>query len=273
VIPLRATPVYRISRWQKDRHDVAAEAMAKLQGMVEKVQATFRVPVAAHLALGVPHARIAARADATGARLVVVGSQGQRSVRDMFIGSTAYELRRMLRVPLLIARNRSTRMYERVLVAIDFSGASAAAAHAAANLFPDAALHFLHVCSPLFESRLAMADSNVDASRIYRNQALLVAGRELDCFIRKNGLQRRRASSLVKHGYPPACIKQAAAELGASVVAFGTKSKSRLATLIASVGAEFLGGSGQDVLLAKAPQSRWHHGPRDADVQHETEVT
>jgi len=45
-------------------------------------------------------------------------------------------------------------------------------------------------------------------------------------------------------------IKQAAAELGASVVAFGTKSKSRLATLIASVGAAGIPEAGLVTMLA-----------------------
>ena len=273
VIPLHRTPVYRNSGWQNDRDEFAAEAMARLRAMTQETQAKFGVPVAAHLAFGVPHAKIAARAEATGARLVVVGSRGRRSLRGMFVGSTAYEPRRLLRAPLLIARNRSTRSYERALLAIDLSSASAAAAHAAADLFPDAALHFLYACSPLFESRLAMADASGEASHAYRNEALLIAGRDLDGFIRNNGLHRRRASSLVQRGYPPACIRQAAAELGASVVAFGTKRKSRLATLIASVGAEFLRGSCQDVLFVKAPQSLPHRPSCDYHWQRATAFT
>ncbi len=251
VIPFGAAPVYRMSGWQNDRQDVMSEAAAKLESAAAEVRAKFGCPVHAHLAFGIPHVRIRAHADATGARLLVVGSRGQRSVRDLFIGSTAYELRRTLRVPLLVARNRSQRPYARVLVAVDFSVASAFAARTAARLFPDATLHFIHVCSPLFASRLAMADGGRDFGLAHRNQALLTAGRELDSFIRDNGLEQRRGSSLVKHGYPPTCISNAAAESGTSLVAFGTRSRSRLATLMASVGKEFLSDSGPDALLVK----------------------
>jgi nucleotide-binding universal stress UspA family protein len=171
----------------------------------------------------------------------------------MFVGSTAQRLQQKLRVPLLIARNRSARGYERALVAIDFTRASAEAAHAVARLFPNAALHFLHVHNPSFETRLSFADVSADAIRAYRNQVLLEASHELDSFIRSNGLQSRRASSVVKQGYVPACIEESATELGVQVVAFGGKGRSRWeANVLGSVSEMFSGGAGYDVLLAKA---------------------
>jgi nucleotide-binding universal stress UspA family protein len=273
VIPPRATPVYRIAGWQSERQEVVVEAIAKLKAMAGELHARFGIPVASHVALGIPYLEIASRAGATGARLVVVGSRAKRSVTDMFVGSTARELRRALPVPLLIARNRSTRSLERAVVATDLSPASAAAAHAAADLFPDAALDVLHVRNPLFESRLAMADGGMDAVSLYRNQELLVAEGDLDSFIGDSGLPRHRVSSLVQHGDPPARIRQAAAELGATVVAFGTEDKSRLATLMAGVGAEFLHDSAHDVLFAKAPSSELRHGWRDLSMPRGAAVT
>jgi nucleotide-binding universal stress UspA family protein len=273
VIPRGATPVYRIAGWQADRHAVVAEAMARLEAAAREARAKLRVPVTPYLSLGVAHAQIAARADTTRARLVVVGSHGRRAMRDLLVGSTVHELRRMLRVPLLVARNRSVRGYGHALVAVDFSPASAAAAQATARLLPDAALHFLHVCNPPFVSRLAMADGREDASPAYRNQALLVAAHELDAFIRRNGLQPRRASSLVKHGYPPAVIRQTAGELRASLVALGTEEKSWLSTLAASVGREFLRDAGPDVLLAKAPAPLRDPRLRGDDSRRESVVT
>jgi nucleotide-binding universal stress UspA family protein len=273
VIPPHATPVYRIAGWQGERHEVVVEATAKLKAMTDDLHAKFRIPVAYHVALGIPHLQISSRAAATGARLVVVGSRAKRSLGDVFIGSTARELRRTLPIPLLVARNPLTRSHERAVIATDLSPASAAAAHAAAALFPDAALDVLHVRNPLFESRLAMADGAMDAVSLYRNQELLVADRELASFIGDSGLPRHRVSSLVQHGDPPARIRQAAAELGATVVAFGTEDKSRLATLMAGVGAEFLHDSAHDILFAKAPSSALPHRPRDVSMPRGTVPT
>ena len=270
VIRPGATPVYRIAGWQADRHAVVGEAMARLEAVAAAAQAKFGVPVAPHLSLGVPQAQIVARARATGARLVVAGFPGRRPMRDLVVGSTVHELRRMLRVPLLVARNRSTRGYERALVAVDFSPASAAAAHAVESLMPDAALHLLHVCNPPFASRVAMADGREDASPAYRNHALLAAGHDLDIFIRSTGLQIRRA--VVRHGHLPAVIRQTAREVGASLVAFGTEDKWWLATLASSVGREFLRDAGPDVLFVKAPAAVRHHRLRHRDPRRESAV-
>ena len=112
----------------------------------------------------------------------------------------------------------------------------------------------------------------IGAARLYRGQELLIGGRELESFIDNGGLPRHRVSALVQHGYPPARIRQAAAELGATVVAFGTEGRSRLATLIGGVGAEFLRDSAQDVLFAKAPASALQDRSPDVRTPRETVV-
>ena len=63
--------------------------MGKLRAMASEVEAKFDIPVRVHVAVQTLHAAIAARADATNARLVVVGPHGERPVRDMFISATA----------------------------------------------------------------------------------------------------------------------------------------------------------------------------------------
>jgi nucleotide-binding universal stress UspA family protein len=252
VLP-RDVPVYRAPGWEANRRHVVAEAMGKLQALASEAESRFRIPVMVHIAVGAPHAEIAARADATGARLVVLGPHGERAVRDLFIGATAQRLRRVLGAPLLIARNRSARRHERALIAVDFSAAATEAAHAAASLFPDATLHFVHVRKPLFEGGLSRAGVGPETMQAYRNQALLEASRELDNFIRSSGLQSRRATAVVKLGHISARVGERAAELGASVVAFGARGKSRLeSSIFGSASEDFVSGTGHDVLLAGA---------------------
>jgi nucleotide-binding universal stress UspA family protein len=270
VIPLRRFSVHRPA----DGRRVVSDAWEKLHAMAAYARARFDVPVTAHLAIGRAHAEIAARAEAATARLVVAGAHGQRSLRDMFVGSTAQQLQRVLGVPLLIVRRRSVRSrYARALVATDFSAASAHAAHAVASLFPQASLHFVHVCQPLFEGRLAMADAGEGAARAHRNQTLLEAGRALDAFIRAHGLQSRAASAVVKQGYVPGCIRETAVQVGASVVALGASGRSRLvAGILGGVSDEFVFGTGHDVLLAKPTNRRAAGGPEDRGSTDEIEA-
>jgi nucleotide-binding universal stress UspA family protein len=272
VIAPRDASIYRGTGSEASRRSAMADASGTLRALASDTEAKFGIPVTAHLAAGKPHAEIAARAEATGARLVVVGAHGDSCLRDTFVGSTAQRLQRMP-VPLLIARNRATRRYVRALVAVDFTPASAEAAHAAASLFPGVGLHFLHVRNPLFEGHLSLAGVGVDAIRAYRNEALFEAGRELDEFIRQNGLQARRASSLVKHGHVAGRIRETASELGASLVVFGATGKSRLqANIMGSVSEEFSRGAGPDVFLANAMVRTGAHQARNPFRRHAPEA-
>jgi nucleotide-binding universal stress UspA family protein len=257
VVSSRDTPEYRARGWHSERGDVGAHARGALQALALEAAARFGILVDVHVGFGAPHIEIAARAQAIDAALVVIGAHRERPVIDMFVGSTAQRLQRLLRAPLLVARSRSLRKYARALVAVDFSPASAEAARVAARLFDGADLHFVHVCNAPFETRLATAGVGNDAIAAYRNQALLRASRELDQFIRRHGLPRRRTSAIVTHGYPPARIRETAGELGATVVALGSRGKSRVeANMLGSVSEQFVGGNGHDVLLVKPSQPR-----------------
>jgi nucleotide-binding universal stress UspA family protein len=263
-IPPGDVPVYRAAGWEANRRRVVARATGRLRSIASEAEARFDVPVTVHIAIGRAHAEIATRADMTGAGLVAVGPHRERPVRDIFLGETAQRLRRMLRAPLLIAGKRPAARHERALIGVDFEAASVEAARTAAMLFPDAALHFVHVRNPLFEGRLSLAGVGAQALRTYRNGTLLEASRELDDFIRRNGLQSRCASSAVKRGHIASCIREAAAEVGASVVALGSNGKSRFeANLVGSVSGDFLSGAGPDVLLVKAPRPSWRRRPDD----------
>jgi len=257
VLPTREAPHFGLAEWTAKAGELVARARRQLHAMVAETQAKFGIRVDAHLAFGNAPAEIAARAHEVGADLIVLGAHGERIVRDMFVRPTAQRLQRVVGVPLLIARNRSARRYTRALVAVDFSPASAQAARAAARLFPDAALHFLHVCNTLFEARLSTAGVTREGILLYRNQVLLQASRELDDFVRANDLQHRRSSTLVKHGYPPACIRETAADIAASVVVLGARGKSSMqAGLLGSVTEQFVSGEGHDVLLARPARPR-----------------
>jgi len=253
VIRPSEAPVYRVPGWEVDRRRLVAEAHAKLDAIASRAEARFGVQARVHVAIGVPHAEIAARAESIGARLVVIGSHAERAVRDLWVGATAQRLRRLLRGPLLIARNSSGRRYERALIAVEFNAASADAARAAARLLPDASLHFVHVCDPAVGLRLSRVGASEKAISEHRNQALLEASHRLDNFVRTNGLQSRRGSAIVMLGHVARCIKDAAAQVGAAIVVFGAKGKSRFeANLLGSVSEEFVSGTGHDVLLVRA---------------------
>lgn len=230
---------------------VRDDAMDRLRQAAAQIDAEHGLPVAPYLAQGKAHTEIAARAGAIGADLVVVGAHGEHFVLDMFVGTTAQRVQRLSAVPVLVVRQAPFNRYERVLVATDFSPASAAAARSALRFFPDAAFHLLHVFEAPFESRLGLDDAAIED---YRRQAGDQARREIEVFVREAGLEGRVAPVKVRHGYAPTRIKERAAELDADLVVLGTQGKSWLAIgFLGSVSEHVTAESSSDVLLVRPP--------------------
>jgi nucleotide-binding universal stress UspA family protein len=175
-------------------------------------------------------------------------------VLDVFIGTTAQRVQRLSPVPVLVVRQAPLYGYGRVLIATDFSAASVAAARAARRFFPEATFHVLHAYEAPFEGRLAFAGVDDAGIERYRRHAADQALRELDTFVRAAGLEGDRSSVKAPHGYPPARIKERAAELDVDVIVLGTQGKSWLeAGFLGSVSEHVAAESPCDVLLVRPP--------------------
>lgn len=254
VVPPESIP----TSWQSiqgvlklDTARIRDDARDRLRQAVGWINAKHTLPIEIHLAEGGAHTEIAARAGAIEADLIVVGAHGEHFVLDVFIGTTAQHLQRLSTVPVLVVRQAPYNHYEQVLLATDFSPASATAARTALRFFPDATFHVLHVFESPFESRLALDQTGIDD---YRRQIRDLAYQSLETFVRNVGLEGRTASVKVRRGYAPTRIKERAAELDADLVVLGTQGKSWLAIgFLGSVSQHVAAESSSDVLLVRPP--------------------
>lgn len=130
----------------------AVPPLAALRREAARIRAEHQIPVDAHLAKGAAHKEIAAFAQAAAADLVVLGLR-DGPLQDLLGSATAQRVRRRLAVPVLAVTREPRGPYRRILVATDFSAASARGAHLALRMFPHASIHLLHVCRPPFEGR------------------------------------------------------------------------------------------------------------------------
>jgi len=234
-----------------DSATIRADAMDRLRRAAGRVHAEHELPVEPHLVEGKAHAVIAGRASAIGADLVVVGAHGEHFVLDVFIGTTAQRVQRLSAVPVLVVRQAPFHGYEQVLIATDFSPASAVAARAASRYFPDATFHVLHAFETALEGRLGVNDAAIEN---YRRQVGDLALEELKTFVRDVGLERRAGSVKVRYGYAPTRIKERATELDADLVVLGAQGKSWLEIgFLGSVSEHVAAESSSDVLLVRPP--------------------
>lgn len=76
--------------------------------------------------------------------LIVTGVARYNSLGDILLGNPVDQLIRSAPVPVLIVKRRPRHAYRNILVATDFSDCSLQALNAAAELFPDPAIHLVH---------------------------------------------------------------------------------------------------------------------------------
>lgn len=130
-----------------------AEAMVRAAGaelarVVPTLPLAATVPHDIRVVRGDPALAIAALAAAERADLLILGVHRDRPVADLFRETTMERIVRQVGCPVLLVRRPAVAPYGTVVVAVDFSPASAAAVRKAAELAPGArlaAVHALHV--------------------------------------------------------------------------------------------------------------------------------
>jgi len=166
-------------------------------------------------------------ASAAGADLIVMGTQGLGGLRKWLIGSTTERLLRQTQVPVLAvppapdgAASPEPGAVSHVIAAIDFSGASAAAAKMAAGLAAafSARLTLAHIVEPLTlpaQWRRLIAES--DETRVGEARAMLATLAPQLC-------GDRACDEVVVLGRPADLIGSIAAERGAQLIVMGLAS-------------------------------------------------
>lgn len=148
---------------------------------------------------GDPGAQIASAACEIKANLVVVGLQHHHPVADFFLSSVVQATIRQCVAPMLVAVNRVTGPYRRVLVATDFSPCARRAFHAGVNLAPDAAFEILHVYETPFPAFVKFnAEELRDYEHARRAQIEADIQEELAALIQEGGKALKAVPRIVR---------------------------------------------------------------------------
>lgn len=250
---LHAAPRFQLSREKQSRANLALHR--ELRRLADELESETGLRFEPRLARGAivdELARAAERVD-----LVVVGAHGAHPVRDFAIGSIAERLLRKSRRPVLVVKGRPGAAYRNVLVPVDFSADSKAAARLASQIAPRAALHLLHAFEAPFEGKLRYAGVDDDSIRHYREQARQKARVDMTALIASAGIAQARITRSIVHGYAPAWIDRAARGFGANLVVIGKHGQSAVEDLLlGSVTLHTLSSVGCDVLVVPAGSRR-----------------
>lgn len=179
------------------------------------VSASLRVEPGSALAAITEHA------DAIDADLILTGAQGQGFISRFVFGSTASRLVRTSRCPVLVVKNPCQGAYRQVLVAVDFSPASALALALARAVAPDAHLLLLNVFELPFEGMLSYSSVRTELIEQFRAEARHQALDRLRGLAEGAGLHKSQYSLLAQQGEAGGRIAALEVELDCDLVVMG----------------------------------------------------
>lgn len=234
---------------------VLAEARERLSGMVRPPLAGAP-DTAIRVVAGRVVDELVAQAASLDAGLVVLGARGEGFLRHLVLGTTAERVLRKLQRPVLVVRQMPYDGYRRVLVAVDFSPASAEALRLASVVAPSAQRVLVHAFELPFESKLHFAGVDEAAIDGYRRRAEAEARSRLGAFAAQAGLGRDQARLIVGRGDPSRVVVERQQDEGCDLIVVGKRGKGVVEELLlGSVTKHVLAESTTDVLVAVPPGS------------------
>jgi universal stress protein E len=185
------------------------------------------------------------------ADLIVMGAHRKQILLDIFVGTTIERVIRRGNVPVLMVNNEAQRSYERVVVPIDLSDASAKALSFAqsSGLIDDRGATLLHAFAALAKGKMYVANADKVAIDRYVELEHQKALSELTAFLTANNLDGGRWTVRAEEGEPVDIISRAVSSLRADLLVMGTHGRSGLhKTLIGSVTEQALRTLSVDIL-------------------------
>ncbi|WP_228281749.1 universal stress protein [Rubrobacter marinus] len=207
-------------------------ARERLDELTEEVRKSGGDITQAHAKVGRPDKEIVRLAEELGAELVVLGSRGFGTIRRALLGSVSTSVVRLAHCPVLVVRGdevaEQDRAFTKILLAVDGSEESRAAADAAAEISEATAaeLHLLFVMetAPLnpYAPYLGPEAWEVSADVLEkRNEKMRAFLRREAERVEAKGIEVEEAH--LTSGVPAKEIVGAAEELGADLVVLGSR--------------------------------------------------
>lgn len=237
------------------QEQVLADARERLAGIVGAPAASV-ADIGQRVVVGRVVEELVAQAGKLDAGLVVLGARGEGFLRHLVLGTTAERVLRKLQRPMLVVRQLPYAGYRRVLVAVDFSPASAAALRLASLVAPSAQRVLVHAYELPFESKLHFAGVDDPAIQGYRRRAEAEARTRLEAFALQGGLRPGEARLIVGRGDPSRVVIEHQQDEGCDLIVVGKRGRGLVEELLlGSVTKHLLAESTTDVLVAVPPGS------------------
>lgn len=224
---------------------------ARLQALASQLAAQHGVQADVNALVGELLPTLQDEAEALHCGLIVLGGQGETTLRHLLLGSTAERLLSGATRPMLVVRQTPQATYQCVLVAVDLSPASLRAIDLARTVAPGARLCLLHAFDLPFEGSLRYAGVSEDEITRYRLEAQAQAEGQLNELAASAGLAAHEVLAVTRHGDATTRITEQAQAFGADLIVVGKHADGVLERLfLGSVTKRVLADTQVDVLVS-----------------------
>lgn len=225
---------------------------AILAELAKELEVSYAVSAQPSVRIGAPHEAILAAAADVGAEIIVMGAHRKHILKDVFVGTTIERVMRTGSLPVLMVNQEPRQAHEHVLLALDFSDASANAARKALSLgfLADTRIRIAHAFDPPAKSRLIVGDVAQDTIDAYVTEERMKATADLLAFAESLPIDTRAAKLQVVEGDPAPVITDIVQAKQPDLVVAGTQGRSGLAKfLLGSVAEHLLRNLETDILV------------------------
>jgi nucleotide-binding universal stress UspA family protein len=192
-----------------------------------------------------------ANSERVGLVIVGIAREGLFASRPVVLGRTVEQLIRRLYVPILIVRNRARLPYQHIVVATDFSEASAYALRVALRFFRSETLYLLHASVAPYSNHVSDPQRHADSYK----QTL---AEDFDKFVASLSLpddDKRRLVTVIEPGPPEQIVPEYVHVRGADLVVLGTHGRgAMLEIFLGSTAKEILSSLPCDALVVRQPR-------------------
>jgi nucleotide-binding universal stress UspA family protein len=167
---------------------IRSQTRKLLEKLVDDVCEPIGLSAGRHLAEGEVLECITEQVNLLNADLLIIGARGSDLIFQQLLGATAERLLRMIPCPVLTVKQSPHKIYQNVLVPIDFSAWSSGAIRLAQLVAPQAELTLLHAYEIPFETQMYTAGKNKEEIHVYRKKVSREAGVNLHQIANDTGI-------------------------------------------------------------------------------------
>ncbi|MGI9380032.1 MAG: universal stress protein [Methyloligellaceae bacterium] len=223
-----------------------------LQEQIELQKVAGSKPITAEILVGKKSVEIIEFARKQRCGLIVLGTHNVL-FEDFFRGTTIEQIIRMGEFPVLMVTRTPEKVYERVVIAVDFSSQSRKAIEQAVDLCPDAEFYLIHAYEPQFKDFVLGEDFRKTNEENDTDRFERLIDDEMSSILQKMHVAEKKIHQVIRQGNVNDVLRAAINEYKPGLLAIGTHGRSGIANaLIGSVTEKLLNNPPCDILTVKA---------------------